>query len=306
MELIKRKEIKISKEIFSYLHLEGKSKDKNLFFFHATGFNAETYTPFFSKLNEFLDNEYSIFALDQRGHGLSEASALSSDLTSWKSYFLDANNFLNNFISSENIVMGHSMGGVVASKLVFDFKENIKKSILLDPVLQPESLRFQMPFFNISNKFFISLLSMFKQNRASEMINNAKKRRYIFLNQEEIFKHYTGRGAFKYWPDEFLKAYIKGGTIEKNNQIHLSCLPEWEAKTFSVSYVARTNFIPKITTPTYVPFASSGSTFSSEVRNKLKKNSKFIFEEIDGSHFFPMEKKDLICNKISRFIKGNE
>ena len=36
---------------------------KNLFFFHATGFNAETYTPFFSKLNEFLDNEYSIFAL---------------------------------------------------------------------------------------------------------------------------------------------------------------------------------------------------------------------------------------------------
>ena len=71
--------------------------------------------------------------------------------------------------------MGHSMGGVVASKLVFDFKENIKKSILLDPVLQPESLRFQMPFFNISNKFFISLLSMFKKNRASEMINNAKK-----------------------------------------------------------------------------------------------------------------------------------
>ena len=52
MELIKRKEIKISKEIFSYLHLQGKSKDKNLFFLHATGFNAETYTPFFSKLNE--------------------------------------------------------------------------------------------------------------------------------------------------------------------------------------------------------------------------------------------------------------
>ena len=58
MELIKRKEIKISNEIFSYLHLEGKAKDKNLFFFHATGFNAENYTPFFSKLNVFLDNEY--------------------------------------------------------------------------------------------------------------------------------------------------------------------------------------------------------------------------------------------------------
>ena len=121
MELIKRKEIKISNEIFSYLHLEGKAKYKNLFFFHATGFNAETYTPFFSKLNEFLDNEYSIFALDQRGHGLSEASALSSDLTSWKSYFSDANNFLNNFISSENIEWIR-MGTTVATNALLERK----------------------------------------------------------------------------------------------------------------------------------------------------------------------------------------
>ena len=63
-------------------------KNKNIFFFHATGFNAETYIPFYEKLNQLLHHEYSIFALDQRGHGLSKVSAKPSDLISWETFFL--------------------------------------------------------------------------------------------------------------------------------------------------------------------------------------------------------------------------
>jgi pimeloyl-ACP methyl ester carboxylesterase len=72
MDITKRKEVEINNNIFSYIFLEGQNKEKNIFFFHATGFNAETYIPFFLKLNELLENQYSIYALDQRGHGLSE------------------------------------------------------------------------------------------------------------------------------------------------------------------------------------------------------------------------------------------
>ena len=68
MDIAKRKEVEIFKDSFSYIHVEGKKQDKNIFFFHATGFNAETYIPFFLKLGELLDNQYSIYALDQRGH----------------------------------------------------------------------------------------------------------------------------------------------------------------------------------------------------------------------------------------------
>ena len=305
MHTAKRKEVEISKDSFSYIHLEGKRKDKNIFFFHATGFNAETYIPFFLKLSELLDNQYSIYALDQRGHGLTKASAVPSELNSWKTYFLDGKNFLSQFFSSENIVMGHSMGGVVAAKVAKDFEEKISKSILIDPVLQPESLKFQIPFFNISNKSFISLLSVFKKNRASEMISNAKKRRSIFSDKNEIFNHYQGRGAFKNWPEESLKAYINGGVISKNSQINLSCNPEWEAKTFAVSYAARTNFIKKLKIPSYVPYASDGTTLSSEIIDVLSSNTNYIFEKIKGSHFFPMEEKDLICGKISNFINAS-
>ena len=198
--------------------------------------------------------------------------------------------------------MGHSMGGVVASRLSFDFKDKIYKSILIDPVLQPQSLKLQIPFFNISNYSFISLINFFKKNRASEMIANAKKRRSVFSDKQEIFNHYQGRGAFKNWPEDSLKSYINGGVLTHKNQIHLSCEPDWEAKTFAVSYLARTSFIKKINTTTYVPFASEGSTLAPEFREFLSSNKNFIFEKIDGTHFFPMEKQDLICSKISNFI----
>ena len=304
MDTTKRKEVEINNNIFSYIFLEGQNKEKNIFFFHATGFNAETYIPFFLKLNELLENQYSIYALDQRGHGLSEATAVPSELSSWNTYFEDGKNFLSKFSSCENILMGHSMGGVVAARLAYDFEDKVSKSILIDPVLQLQSLKFQIPFFNISNKTFSSLLSFFKKNRASEMISNAKKRRSIFADKEEIFNHYQGRGAFTNWPEESLKAYINGGVRKKHNQINLSCDPEWEAKTFAVSYAARTNFIKKLNKKTYVPYASSGSTLSPEVRDLLSSNPNYFFEKIDGSHFFPMEEKDLICGKISNFINA--
>ena len=304
MDIAKRKEVEINNSMFSYIFLEGQNKEKNIFFFHATGFNAETYTPFFLKLNELLDNQYSIYALDQRGHGLSQATAIPSELSSWNTYFIDGNNFLSEFSSSENILMGHSMGGVVAARLAYDFKDKVTKSILIDPVLQLQSLKFQIPFFNISNKTFISLLSLFKKNRASEMISNAKKRRSKFADKEEIFNHYQGRGAFTNWPEESLKAYINGGVRKENNQINLSCDPEWEAKTFAVSYAARTNFVKKLNKKIYVPYASNGSTLSPEVRDLLSSNPNYFFEKIDGSHFFPMEEKDLTCSKISNFINS--
>ena len=302
MNSIQRKEAKILKENFSYLFLQGKDQNKKIFFFHATGFNAETYVPFFYTLYALLNENYSIYALDQRGHGLTKATAEPTKLSSWKTYFIDGKDFVDQFSAEENILMGHSMGGVVASNISYRLKDKVKKNVLIDPVIQPESLKIKLLIPNFFRKLLFMFKSFFSNSRASEMISNAKKRRSEFLDQEEIFKHYFGRGAFKDWPEEFLKSYIKGGTKINGNKINLSCHPEWESKTFAVSYNASARFIKKLTTPAYVPYASFGSTFSNSAMNMVKNKKQFIFEEIDGSHFFPMEKKDLLCNKIKDFI----
>ena len=62
--------------------------------------------------------------------------------------------------------------------------------------------------------------------------------------------------------------------------------------------------IKKLNKNTYVPSASNGSTLSPEVRDLLSSNPNYFFEKIEGSHFFPMEEKDLICGKIINFINS--
>ena len=49
--MIKRKEIEIENNSFSYIHSKGEEEQQHLLF-HATGFNAETYIPFYEKLNQ--------------------------------------------------------------------------------------------------------------------------------------------------------------------------------------------------------------------------------------------------------------
>ena len=102
------------------------------------------------------------------------------------------------------------------------------------------------------------------------MINNAKKEDRFFLIKKRFLSIIKER-RFTNWPEESLKAYINGGVIEEENKINLSCAPEWEAKTFAVSYAARTNFIKKLSKQIYVPYASQASTLSTEVRDMLSR-----------------------------------
>ena len=62
-------------ENFSYLIHGSQAAENLIFFFHATGFNAETYNKFLSNLSKKLGDNYKIISLDQRGHGLSSANA---------------------------------------------------------------------------------------------------------------------------------------------------------------------------------------------------------------------------------------
>ncbi len=303
MQLFKRKEIEISGDKFSYLNWKGMNNKKNLFFFHATGFNGLTYHPLLSEIFLGLDKEYSIYAMDQRGHGLSNAKALPVNLNSWDVYFEDAKKFITLFEPKEIITAGHSMGAVVSAKAAFDFEKKIKTCILIDPVLQTQSFKYRSPFTILKNKIATTYLTKLLKNRASEMIENAKKRRNIFKDKLQVFEHYSGRGAFKNWPAESLNAYIDGGTLLKENEVHLSCFPEWESKTFSVSYAASTRFIKSLNKKLYIPYASEASTLSELVKSELEEKSNFYLEKIEGSHFFPMERKDFINKKIVNFIK---
>ena len=121
-------------ENFSYLTHGNQTAENLIFFFHATGFNAETYNNFLSNLSKKLGDNYKIISLDQRGHGLSSANADPGKLSTWNSFVEDAKEFVQKFSSKKLYFSGHSMGAIIALKLSTEFSE-ISRLFLIDPVL---------------------------------------------------------------------------------------------------------------------------------------------------------------------------
>ncbi|MDA7601314.1 alpha/beta hydrolase [Gammaproteobacteria bacterium] len=279
-------------EEFSYLKNKTKKGSLNFVFFHATGFNAQTYTILLDKLNNKFNSEINIYALDQRGHGLSKAEAVPENLTSWAPFLEDGLEFVDS-LSGPIICSGHSMGAVIAAKVASKRKNKQIKLFMIEPVLfGPEQAK-------------IWRASQAKPGNKPNIADGAAKRRRHFDSIEEALKSYEGRGAFKTWGSEWIKDYLIGGTQKSSNEgIELSCTPEWESMTFKSSSMDTWDFLEDIEIQTFTiaaaPEENSGTTFSEDARKALLGlGSAWELEEIEGaSHFLPMEYSDLVADRI--------
>lgn len=79
-----------------------------------------------------LAASYTVYALDQRGHGQSDAPAAGY---SYDEYVLDAVALLRANELDHAIVMGHSFGGRVGMKMAASYPLFVSKLILVDPPL---------------------------------------------------------------------------------------------------------------------------------------------------------------------------
>ena len=219
-----REKILLHEESFSYLFFKGRSKNNPIIFFHATGLNAATYLNLLTKIYENFDGERSIYAFDQRGHGLSEAEADHKKLKSWRQFSKEAITFLNALGHESVELMGHSMGGIVASEIASQLKLKVNNLIMLEPVLYYEPKE----VIKLKIKKFLQ----FNDFSASNKSSGARQRRNNFASFDEAVEHFTGRAMFVSWPEESIKSYLKGGLVKREGSFFLSCDPAWEAKTF--------------------------------------------------------------------------
>ena len=277
-------------ENFSYL-MHGNSDAENLiFFFHATGFNAETYNNFLSNLSKKLGENYKIVSLDQRGHGLSLANADPDKLTTWNSFVKDAKDFVQTFSSKKLYFSGHSMGAIIALKLSTEFSE-ISRLFLIDPVLPG-------PKFSAYGR----LKKVLRLNKTSHMVLAAKNRRFEFASKQEAFNHFKGRGAYKSWNDDILQDYLNGGMIVEDGKSYLSCHPHWEAEVFNTASLDTWKYIKKVKCEVFIPYALIASTMGDGARKSILKYSNFRLKPYNASHFLPMEKGDQLSSDIESFI----
>ena len=287
-------------ESFSYIHRAPENRDSSnsspaLVFAHATGFNALTYRQLFNC----IDSTVEIFALDQRGHGLTTAPANEEELKSWSTYERDLAEFVN-WLNRPVVLAGHSMGGAVSTKVAAQKPQLVKGLILVEPVIMPPLAD---PVMDLIKKYNLG--------NFIPMVKSAINRQAYFSSIEKAVENYTGKGAFKTWPKTWIEDYVTGGTV-KNNEggISLSCKPKWEARTFAVSGNRPWSAILKLSCPISVIKGAKGSTFHpAAVRRLLKLHPETDYTLIkEASHFVPMEEDEKvgeIINDVLIKIKNN-
>ncbi len=281
-------------EEFSYLVHESTNSKLNFIFFHATGFNAETYRILFEKLKTQFEDQINIYAIDQRGHGLSKARSDHTQLKSWDIFVEDGKEFIDS-IEGPVVCSGHSMGSIIAAKIASLYPDKVPHLFMIEPVLYGplESLKFR-------------LMSLIKYNRGLSIADGAAKRRREFPSIEEAVSSYTGRGAFTTWSAEWIRNYLLGGSVSTPAGIELSCTPEWEAATFRSSSMDTWKYLRKVKNHVKVVYGSVGSTFSAQARKNLfmlgsNWDSEYYKE---ASHFLPMEYPDSVIKDLKDYLEN--
>ena len=248
-----------------------------------------------TKIYDNFDGERSIYAFDQRGHGLSEAEADHKKLKSWRQFSKEAITFLNALGHESVELMGHSMGGIVASEIASQLKLKVNNLIMLEPVL------YYAPKEVIKLK--IKKFLQFSDFSASNKSSGARQRRNNFSSFDEAVEHFTGRAMFISWPEESIKSYLKGGLVKREGSFFLSCDPAWEAKTFETVTFDTYRFLKKATCPVLIIRGDKEtSTFTDEAKKALSKKKNILIEEYNGTHFLPIENVELVSSRVVDFL----
>ena len=272
----------------SFLQRGSEQHGPTLHLAHATGFNAQTYTPLFEQINENI----TLYAMDMRGHGQSSAPANPTKLRSWHTYEKDLIAFIDT-LAEPIFLAGHSIGAAISIAAAAARPERVKGLILLEPVILPPAA-----------DLLITAAKGLKLGHKLPIAEGAKNRTAKFPSEAAAIERYKGRGAFKSWPDEWIKNYVEGGTQKTNEGIELSCKPEWEAKTFAVTSHRPWKAIKNLKCSVTLLKGGKGSTCLMSSLNRMKTlhphNEYRVMKE--ASHFLPMEYTDICAKEINQFI----
>lgn len=186
---------------------------------HGNGFCSLMYWPMLKPLLQHVD----LFLSDAQGHGESEHGGT---FVGWNQSAELARLALNAHVKEYGSVpvygLGHSFGGVLTALLHSESHSPFDGVLLLDPVLfTPLMLR------------SMQLLQWCGLYRHNPLARRAVKRRRQFDDEQTAFAYFHGRGLFKGWHDEALRAYIQHALVETSNGLTLRCAPEREAEIFA-------------------------------------------------------------------------
>ena len=240
---------------------------------HATGFHGRLYRPLLDE----LANDCNVLAWDMRGHGASAQAADRATFRGWETYYRDLTAWLER-LAEPVWLAGHSIGATTSIMAAARRPDKVLGLILADPVILD---RWQ--------GWSLWLAKLLRRSGKLSLAAAAARRRRAFDSPAAAVDNYRGRGGFRSWPDEWIKAYVRHGFVQHNEQIRLACEPHWESLTFAHTEHNPWPGIRRLQCPVIALAAERASTFSERARKRfLDLIPSTEVERLAGtSHFLP-------------------
>jgi len=257
----------------------------DLVFVHANGFNAMTYRTLLAPLSGSL----RIWAPDLRGHGATRLPTEAKGRRHWHDHRDDLIALLDALDGPPVVLAGHSMGGTSALLAAAERPERVAGLVLFDPVIWSRLTvaAFQLPLLD-------------RLASRIPLVKNALRRRAVFDSREQALAAYSGRGAFKGWPEMMLADYLVDGLVETPDGFTLACDPAWEASNYAAQSHDPWRALKRLDRPVRILKAETGSTChvnasSSSGLTRGPRGLPHVTVETvpGGTHFFPMLKADI-------------
>jgi pimeloyl-ACP methyl ester carboxylesterase len=185
-------------------YLEWASDGPPLVIVHGNSHAGGVYAP----LAERLRDAFHVYAVDMRGHGLSDrpGSYKSPDLRDDLVRFLDA-------LDLQGVLfVAHSRGGGASLLATGARPQRVAGVVAYEPTLPWNAML---------------------RVRLHEMVRRAMLKRSVFPSRQAMHDHYKGRGGFKDYRPEYLRAYAEHCSVEREDgSVELASPPEVEAALY--------------------------------------------------------------------------
>lgn len=240
---------------------------------HATGFHGRCWVP----LAESLTPSYTVWAIDQRGHGASDRSP-DGRYDDWDAFAGDLLAVVDAIGGDGWRAAGHSLGGGVALLAEARRPGTFSAICCYEPVVIPPGL-FERPPDG-------------PRPGPAPLADLARKRRPVFPSRAAAADNYRAKPPFSRFHPDALAAYVEFGFVDRpDGSVALACDREDEARIFEGAAASPTwSVLREVRPPVAVlcgsPAADALAVAAAEAARHLPRGGLRQFDHLD--HFGPM------------------
>lgn len=261
-----------------------------LHFLHGNGFCGRTYEP----LLRHLSADFDLWLSDAQGHGDSDHGGAfvgwnrSAELA-WEALQRQGQAFRE----VPHLAVGHSFGGVLTGLLLGTQLGHFRRAVLLDPVLFPPAMLMGMALGGLAGLM-----------KHTPLARQARARRPHWPDRAAAFAALHGRGAYRGWADDALRAFVDHALKDRRSGgVELKCQPSREAEVFSSAPERMWTLLGRVRTPTLVLHGQDSFPFVADgVRHWQLMHDGIQAECVPGGHSFMQEQPAPAAQRVRDYL----